>query len=108
MVGRVPLPQGFADSGGNASDDEYALRGDDVTAEAGTVRDLRFSLGEIGNVNVVEDGKARQVRGWISGDGGRNREDDEKEKREKAHVSLTAAKRKSFTSFHLEEGTSIP
>src|SRR5215212_11654919 len=108
MPGWVPLPQGFAHPRRNPRHDEDALRGNETAGESGSVRDFRFALGQVGDIDVVKDGKAGQLRGGIGGDDVRGGDEDERKKREKAHGFLTAVKRKSFTSFHLEEGTSIP
>jgi hypothetical protein len=70
MPGRVPLPQGLADACRNPSHDETALSRDEMTAQSLTVRDFRFALRELGDVDVVENREAGHIRGWISGGGG--------------------------------------
>ena len=109
MPGRVPLPQGFADAGRNASYDEAGLGRNEMAAESRAVSDFRVALGKIGDVNVVEDGKAGHVRGGISSSGGsiRNRDGGETNKREKSHEFLDGKERHCFIGFLFHFGLSI-
>src|SRR4051812_5602941 len=106
MPGRVPLPQSLAHPRRDSGYDKAALSRNKATGQRRAVRDLWFAFGELGDIDVVEDRKARQIRGGIGGNCVRNRKDDDKKKREKAHGFLDGDEAESFTSFHLEEGTS--
>ena len=66
MPGRIPLAQRFADPRRNPGYDKAALRGNKMAAHRGTVRDFRFALRQVGDIDVVENRKAAEFRGRIS------------------------------------------
>src|SRR5436309_14873034 len=75
-----------------------------MTAQSLAVRDFRFALVELGDVDVVEDGEAGHFRGWIGGDCFRDGEPHEKKEREEAHDFLDVGKAPCFTRFfHLKK-----
>ena len=62
MARWVPSTQGFGYAQGWGRYDEAALRGDVTAAHWGPMRDVWVALCQRGEIDLIEDGKARELR----------------------------------------------
>ena len=67
MPGRIPLPQCFAHAQWCPGHDKTTLRGNKMAGHGRAVRDLGLALGQLGDIDVVENGEAGQLHGGIGG-----------------------------------------